>query len=93
MRFSEKGNIAGNHYHKKKQEQFKSIIGKFRVILERSDTKEQEELILDAQDHNVLYIPSGIAHVVVSDSDIAALLVIATFPNNETDEFSYEITP
>lgn len=91
MRFSEKGNVAGNHFHKKKHEMFRPVIGNFVVFLENPDTQEQEEIPLQEGKHQGLYVPAGIAHTVVSDSDIAALLVLATFPNNAADEFPYKI--
>ena len=42
VRFLEKDNVAGNHYHEKKQEIFVPIEGVFEVHLEDVSTKERE---------------------------------------------------
>lgn len=89
--FEKKGEQAGNHFHHSKQELFTPIIGQIKVILEDVNTKEREEITINAKDHQILYVPTNIAHTVVADSDICALLVIATFPNNQADEESYQL--
>lgn len=91
VRFFEKGNSAGNHYHDKKRELFIPIHGSVTVILENLKTKEQEKILLKQEDHPILYINSKIAHRVISNEDDSALLVIATSPNSEEDEYTYKI--
>jgi dTDP-4-dehydrorhamnose 3,5-epimerase-like enzyme len=90
--FEKKGEQAGNHFHHSKQELFTPITGQIRVLLENINTKEKEEIIMNAKDHQILYVPTNIAHTVVADSDICALLVIATFPNNQADEEKYQLS-
>jgi dTDP-4-dehydrorhamnose 3,5-epimerase-like enzyme len=89
--FEKKGEQAGNHYHHSKQELFTPVVGQIKVLLENIDTKEKEEIVMNAKNHQVLYVPTNIAHTVIADSNICALLVIATFPNNQADECHYEI--
>lgn len=91
VRFFEKGNSAGNHYHDKKEELFIPIHGSVTVVLEHLKTKEREKILLKQDDHPILYVNSKIAHRVTSNEDDSVLLVIATSPNNEEDEYRYEI--
>jgi len=90
--FKNKGEKAGNHYHNSKQELFTPVIGQVKVILEDINTKETEEIIMDSKNHQILYVPPNIAHTVVADSDVCALLVIASFPNNLADEEPYQLS-
>ena len=89
--FEKSGEKAGNHYHQSKQELFVPVVGKFKVILEDIKTKVREDIFLKNNDYQILYIPPQIAHVVVAESETCSLLVLATFPNNQSDEFSYQL--
>lgn len=89
--FTQIGNLAGNHYHEKKEEIYFPVVGKFTVILEHPTTKESEKIVLDAQEHRALFVPKGIAHVVKSESDPAVLLVTATESTVDSDHFDYAI--
>ena len=89
--FKGKGNIAGNHYHKIKRELFFPVIGNFTVVFEDINSKIREEVKLQANKHLVLYIPKNISHVIRADSDIAILLITATAPGTENDEFPYKV--
>ena len=90
--FEKSGEKAGNHYHQSKQEIFVPAVGNFKIILEDINTKIREELSLKSCDHQVMYIRPGIAHTVVADSEVCSLLVLASFPNNQSDEFFYQLT-
>jgi dTDP-4-dehydrorhamnose 3,5-epimerase-like enzyme len=90
--FSEIGNKAGNHYHHEKQELFSPVIGKVTIVLENPKTKEREEIIVDAKDHKIVYIPPKIAHVVIAGSNPAILLVTATSAGTIADEYPYKIS-
>lgn len=85
------GNAAGNHYHLKKQELLFPLIGSFRVILEDIQTKEREEIELDSSQHQTIYFPTKIAHVVIAQTNPAIFLVTANYPANEEDEFPYKL--
>lgn len=89
--FSKIGNRAGNHLHRLKQEIMRPVVGRVRILLEEPDAKLREKFVLNANTHQALYVRPGIAHVVIADSNPAVLLVQATYPNNEADEFSYQI--
>lgn len=89
--FEKSGEKAGNHYHRSKQEIFVPIIGQFKIILEDVNTKVKEEIFLSSTDHQILYIPSQVAHVVIAESEICSLLILATFPNNRSDEVFYQL--
>lgn len=91
VRFLEAGNTAGNHYHKEKHELFVPIVGEFTVRLEDPESKEQETLTLRTEDYAVFYVRPGISHAVTSKEKGGVLLVIATSPNSEEDEYPYEI--
>lgn len=91
VRFDTAGNRAGNHYHELKQELFYPLVGVLKVVLEDTGSKEREEMELDASRREVLFIPAKIGHVVTAETDGAILLVSATSPNTENDEFPYKI--
>lgn len=90
--FAAIGNVAGNHYHNIKQELFYPALGKFKVILENTKTKEREEIELDSDKHQALYIPNKIAHVVIAKSNPAVFLVTASSPATDEDELTYRLT-
>jgi len=89
--FGKKGEKAGNHYHHSKPELFIPVVGKFKIILEDIKTKVREEIFLKNGDNQILYIPPEIAHVVIAESKICSLLILATFPNNQSDEEKYQL--
>lgn len=88
--FNKVNDSAGNHYHKKKEELFYPIVGEMAVVLEDIQTKERELINLDSGEHKVLYVPKGVAHKVVAKKERSILLVVATYPNSEEDEFPYQ---
>ncbi len=91
VKFLEKGNSAGNHYHKQKQEIFTAIQGRFIVKLEDIKTKKSFELTLDSEDYTALHIPPEISHKVTAAESNTTLLITATSPNSKEDEFPYKI--
>ncbi len=91
VRFFEKGNWAGNHYHIKKQEIFILISGSVTVLLEDTETKEKEVLTLNQDDYSFFYVKPNIAHKVVANIEGSVLLVLATSANIDGDEYEYNI--
>jgi len=91
VRFTQQNGKAGNHYHKLKQEIYYALHGEFMIVLEDVTTKEREELRLKAGDNQFIYVPISVAHVVVSQTDDDALLVIASHPEISTDELPYQV--
>ncbi len=90
VKFEKRGSLAGNHYHKRKQELFFAVNGDFLITLEDIETKKKEQISLRAKDDKMIFIPSRIAHVVVSTTKNAILLVTATSAGTEADEFTYK---
>lgn len=89
--FTEIGNIAGNHYHTKKQEIYFPVVGQMTVILQNIETKKTEEIILKAEDHRALLVPAGVGHVVRSDTNPAVLLVTTNSATEDSDYFEWQI--
>lgn len=87
----DKGNIAGNHYHEKKQELIYPIRGSFTVVLENIESKEREEISLKASKHQAAYCPIGIAHTIRAETKNATFLVITTSTETEGDAIYYKI--
>jgi mannose-6-phosphate isomerase-like protein (cupin superfamily) len=91
VRFTQQHGKAGNHYHKLKQEIYYALHGQFTIVLEDIATKKREELHLSAGDGQFIYIPAMVAHVVISQTEDDALLVIASHPELSTDEFPHQV--
>ncbi|KKR51170.1 MAG: hypothetical protein UT84_C0002G0031 [Candidatus Curtissbacteria bacterium GW2011_GWA1_40_16] len=83
--------FAGNHYHKVKQELFTPLAGKFTIFLENIRTKEKETVLMDAKDHEMIYIHVGIAHKVQAEEAGAVLFVAATSSGVVGDEIPYKL--
>jgi len=83
--------VAGNHYHKIKQELFTPLSGKFSIFLEDIKTKERETILMDAEDHEMIYVHVRIAHAVRAENKGAILFVAATSPGIEEDEIPYKL--
>ncbi len=80
-----KGAAAGNHYHHKKTEIFCPLLGEMTVALKHPETQETESITLSTSEHTRLYVPTGISHKVVCQSEQAILLVLAN-SHNDGDE-------
>lgn len=91
VRYLENRNCSGNHYHEKKQEISILIHGSGTAILEDIETKVREKIFLDSKDYSMLYINSKVAHKFIANEAGTIELVLATNPNNNEDEFKYEI--
>ena len=91
VNFLEKENHAGNHYHIKKNELFVPLLGEFSVLLEDPKTKKKETIQIRANEYPIIHVKAGTAHKVVSKSNQAILLVLATSANIDGDEFNYDV--
>jgi len=89
--FKKQGSIAGNHYHKAKHELFFPLAGKFSIFLEDIKTKGKEEILMEASSREVIYIRPTVVHAVRAQTKDAVLLVMATSPGVEADEFSWNL--
>lgn len=85
----EKGNTAGNHYHKDQQELIYPIMGTLKIALENIESKEREEILLDAAKHQVIYFPAKTAHAIRAETKKAIFLVVTTSTKKEV--FPYKI--
>lgn len=91
VEFNEPGSQAGNHYHREKSELFYPVAGDFEVHLQDTQSRKSETITLRAENHVALYIKPGIVHKVVSKNKDAKLLVVASAPNIEGDEFTHDV--
>lgn len=91
VNFFQKNDQAGNHYHTKKQEIFLPVYGRFLVRLSNLDNTKIEEVIITASEYEAVYINTKIAHQITSLEDKGILLVLATHPNSQEDEFHHKI--
>jgi len=89
--FSAKGNAAGNHFHKLKNEIFVPLAGSMRIVLADIDSRSREEFSLGAGDNRIACVRAGIAHTVVAETDVAILFVLADHPNLQADESLYTL--
>jgi hypothetical protein len=91
MRFDSAGSVAGNHYHKVKQEIFYPVSGSFLVGLLDLASGESERLELSAGDPRFLFVPAPVAHAVSARQPGSCLLVTADHPNTAADEFPAQV--
>lgn len=67
------------------------MFGQFRVDLFDRETGESETLEFHFEENKVLLVRPGIVHKVTALMRDSILLVQASSPNTEDDEFHYEI--
>lgn len=91
VRFFKSGNVAGNHYHEKKEEVMFPIKGRLTVYLQDVKTKKREKIIIDAKLPVALQVKPRIAHAVASQTPGDVLLVLASNPSSENDDFEYKV--
>lgn len=89
VRFLEKDNVAGNHYHKQKAELFIPLQGEFEVFLEDVASKKNEALHMSARENTAVYVKTGVFHKVTSKGAEGVLLVMASNPSQDNDEITY----
>ena len=91
VRFFEKGNEAGNHYHVKKDEIMIPINGNMSICLEDILTKETETIAISSAKPIAVRVKPKIAHKVVSKKQGDTLLVLSSTPSADEDEFEYKV--
>ncbi len=91
VRFFEKGNAAGNHYHEKKYELMIPVVGNLVIKLEDIKTKKKETIKVSAEKPVAVYVKPRIAHAVVAGKPGDIILVLSSTPSADADEFPYEI--
>lgn len=68
----------GGHYHPKAVEWFTIIEGSVILKLEDVDTHERRDIVLDFEKAQTVFIPNGVAHSVVNNSDKEFVLLAYT---------------
>ena len=91
VKFFQKGNCAGNHYHLHKEEIMLPLDGKFEIQVEDTKTKKQDRFLIDSKDNVAFRVACGISHAVRSLDNTGILLVTSTTPSQESDDFYYPI--
>ena len=83
------------HYHKKKEEWFCVTSGGIELMLEDINTNEKERMIVDSNsdDYEIIYIPSGTAHLLrnISSEEKASLVVFSREPEDPGDTIEYRL--
>jgi len=88
----EPSNPAGNHYHKVKNEFMIVMAGSFEIKAEDIHTKEKQTVVVTGQvPRQVVYVKAEVAHSVRALEKNSDILVLATAPNNDGDEYPYPI--
>ncbi|MFH1246748.1 MAG: WxcM-like domain-containing protein, partial [Candidatus Micrarchaeota archaeon] len=91
VKFLEKGNEAGNHYHEKKQEFMIPLTGEMRICLEDVETKQRETINISAKLPVAVYVKTKVAHKVVAKKEGDTILVLASTPSADEDEIKYDV--
>lgn len=91
VRYLEKGNCAGNHYHIDKAEIMQPLVGEFEIKLEDIKTKKKESFIVRSRDNVAFYAPAKVAHLMKSLGETGIMLLTASTPAQESDIFPYSI--
>lgn len=91
IRFLEKGNCAGNHYHKRRGEMMLPVEGSFEIILEDIRTKKRGRFLINSKDNIAFYIKPGTAHAMTSLEERGLILEMSAAPPQESDIFPYPV--
>ena len=91
--FSKRGQVRGNHYHKKWHEWFGIVEGKVEVVLENVKTKTRKKIILSSDRDKYVRLETGpfVAHAIKSLSNSASLLSYADSEWNSKDTIKYKL--
>lgn len=69
------GEARGNHFHRRTNEWFCLLEGRARLALMDPDSGEREDIVLDAEEPEVVEIPAGVAHAVQNIGEGLMLLL------------------
>ena len=72
------GQAKGGHYHPKAVEWFTIIEGSATLKLEDIETHERRDIEMPFEKAQTVFIPNGVAHVVVNNSDKNFILLAYT---------------
>ena len=91
VRFFERGNCAGNRYHKIRGEMMLPIQGSFEIFLEDINTGKRDSFLIDLKENVAFYVGVGIAHAMKSREVQGLILEMAAVPARESDIFPHPI--
>lgn len=72
------GQEKGGHYHPEALEWFTLIKGKALLKLEDVETRQRKDIEMSLEKAETVFIPNGVAHVVVNQSDDDFILLAYT---------------
>lgn len=86
------GQAKGGHYHPEAVEWFTIIEGSAILKLEDMETHERRDIVMPFENAQTVFIPNGVAHIVVNNSDINFILLAYTDKlYDPADTISYQI--
>jgi dTDP-4-dehydrorhamnose 3,5-epimerase-like enzyme len=86
------GQAKGGHYHPKAVEWFTIIEGSAILKLEDIETHERVDIEMPFEKAQTVFIPNGVAHIVVNNSDKNFILLAYTDkPYDPADTIAYMI--
>ncbi|MDO5527215.1 MAG: WxcM-like domain-containing protein [Prevotella sp.] len=86
------GQAKGGHYHPEAVEWFTIIEGRAILKLEDMETHERRNIYMQFEKAQTVFIPKGVAHVVVNNSDKDFILLAYTDKlYDPADTISYKI--
>ena len=86
------GQAKGGHYHPEAVEWFTIIEGCAILKLEDMETHERRDIEMPFEKAQTVFIPNGVAHIVVNNSDKNFILLAYTDKlNDPADTITYQI--
>ena len=86
------GQAKGGHYHPKAVEWFTLVAGKAVLKLEDVETGERRDIPMSFESAETVFIPNGVAHIVVNSGDCDFILLAYTDKlYDPKDTIPYEI--
>jgi len=92
VEIKEFGSEPGHHYHHQKHELMMVVSGSARFLFKDIEADEIRSATLDGRKNRIIHVKPRIAHAVVPLIIPTIILVMASSPNTEDDEFSHTIS-
>ncbi len=80
------GESKGNHYHLNMGEWFSVIQGKGEIKVCDPKFRKQQSIQLDASNPKTIYVPAGVAHVILNNSDKELICVAWAEKEHDPDD-------
>lgn len=78
LTMGKQGQAKGGHYHPKAMEWFTIIKGSAILKLEDVETHERKDIEMPFEKAQTVFVPNGVAHIVVNNSDEDFILLAYT---------------